>query len=187
MKKIKIESLSDLSELLSSIILVLLAVAVLGVITMMLILMIRTDSEDIFAEAETVPQYAMQEEVSRHWDMVSYCGEMWEIQNFCEEMEYDNWLLAFAISRLETGNFTSKAYLSGNWGGLSVNEVPIDYHGDFYKGLEEYINLLIRYEEQGYDTPEKIGAKWCPLNPEWAKLVNQIMQETENQLERSII
>lgn len=84
--------------------------------------------------------------------------------------------IALAISRLETGNFTSYAYLVGNNpGGMSVNEVPITY-SSIEQGVEAMVsNLAHNYFAIGLTTPELIGQKYCPVNPNWANMVRSLM------------
>lgn len=84
--------------------------------------------------------------------------------------------VVLGIARLETGNFTSYAYLVGNNpGGMSVNEVPIIY-GSIEEGVEAMVsNLAHNYFAIGLTTPELIGQKYCPVNPNWAYLVRNLM------------
>lgn len=99
-----------------------------------------------------------------------------KIKISCEfyEVDYD---IALAIARLETGHFKSYAYLVGNNpGGLSKNEKPMKFASKD-EGVDRFIkNLKIGYFDKGLDTPEKIGKKYCPVNPNWANLVEQIME-----------
>lgn len=84
--------------------------------------------------------------------------------------------VVLGIARLETGNFTSYVYLVGNNpGGMSVNEVPIIY-GSIEEGVEAMVsNLAHNYFAIGLTTPELIGQKYCPVNPNWAYLVRSLM------------
>lgn len=84
--------------------------------------------------------------------------------------------IVLAIARLETGNFTSYAYLVGNNpGGMSVNEVPIIY-SSIEQGVEAMVsNLANNYFAIGLTTPELIGQKYCPVNPNWANMVRSLM------------
>ena len=98
------------------------------------------------------------------------------IQLACEEYGIDH-EIPLAIARLETGHFTSRAYKEGNnVGGLSVDEVPLEYDS-----LDECVdafagNLAENYFEEGLTTPEEIGKKYCPANENWAEIVNEIME-----------
>lgn len=85
--------------------------------------------------------------------------------------------LALAIAKLETGHFTSDAYLYGNnVGGMSVNEVPMSF-STLKEGVTAYIECLKTYYAAGLTTPEEIGKHWCPVNPEWAATVETLMRE----------
>lgn len=92
------------------------------------------------------------------------------------DIPYD---ICLAIAILETGWFTSNAYIYGNNpGGMSINEVPITY-GSIEEGVDAFVkNLAMNYFSIGLDTPEKIGAKYCPANPDWDDIVVELM-ETE--------
>lgn len=85
--------------------------------------------------------------------------------------------LVLAIARLETGWFKSSAYIYGNNpGGLSVNEVPIVFNS-IDEGVDAFVkNLSRNYFSIGLDTPELIGKKYCPVNPEWAIMVRELMR-----------
>lgn len=94
----------------------------------------------------------------------------------CEKYDIP-WEIPLAIARLETGWFTSNAYVNkNNPGGLSRNEVPISFD-TIEEGVEAFIsNLAENYFAIGLDTPEEIGKKYCPVNPEWASLVRDLME-----------
>lgn len=85
--------------------------------------------------------------------------------------------LPLAISILETGWWSSDAYIYGNNpGGMSINEVPIIYDS-IDEGVEAFVsNLADNYFGMGLDTPEEIGAKYCPVDPEWGNKVTAIME-----------
>lgn len=85
--------------------------------------------------------------------------------------------LPLAISVLETGWWSSDAYIYGNNpGGMSINEVPIVY-GSIDEGVDAFVsNLADNYFGLGLDTPEEIGAKYCPVDPEWGSKVTAIME-----------
>lgn len=90
------------------------------------------------------------------------------------EIPYD---ICLAIARLETGWFTSEAYIYGNNpGGMSINEVPITYES-IEEGVDAFVkNLAMNYFSIGLDTPEKIGPKYCPDNPDWDDIVVELME-----------
>ena len=85
--------------------------------------------------------------------------------------------IPLAIARLETGRFTSRAYKEGNnVGGLSVDEVPIEYDS-LDEGVDAFVgNLAENYFKEGLTTPEEIGKKYCPANENWADVINEIME-----------
>lgn len=85
--------------------------------------------------------------------------------------------IPLAISRLETGNWTSIAFTDcNNVGGLSVNDVPLSYD-TVEQGVDAFVsNLAKNYFGEGLDTVEKIAPKYCPPNAEdWARVVNELM------------
>lgn len=85
--------------------------------------------------------------------------------------------LALAIAKLETGRFTSEAYLNGNnVGGLSDNEIPRSYQ-TLEEGVAAFIDCLETYYEAGLTTPEEIAESYCPVNADWAEVVTMIMKE----------
>lgn len=89
------------------------------------------------------------------------------------DVPYD---IVLAIARLETGWFSSDAYIYGNNpGGMSVNEVPITY-SSLDDGVEAMVsNLSKNYFGIGLTTPEEIGSKYCPINPDWPVVVRELM------------
>ena len=97
------------------------------------------------------------------------------ISTVCNRYGIDS-SIVLGIARLETGNFTSYAYLVGNNpGGMSVNEVPI-YYASIEEGVEAMVsNLANNYFSIGLTTPELIGQKYCPVNSNWASLVRSLM------------
>lgn len=82
------------------------------------------------------------------------------------ELTHEQAILVVAISKHETGNWTSELYKkNNNFGGIYNSR-----EGKFYsyesneKGLQSFVNLLKNnYFGQGLDTIEKIGAKYCPV------------------------
>ena len=86
--------------------------------------------------------------------------------------------LALAIAKLETGHFTSEAYTEGNnVGGLSIDEVPMEFK-DLEQGVEAFVmNLHHNYIAEGLDTVDEIAEKYCPINKEqWAETVKALME-----------
>ena len=101
------------------------------------------------------------------------------------ELTHEQAILLVAISRHETGNWTSSLYKNNNnFGGLyNGNEGKFFYYNSKEEGLQAFVNLLKNnYFGKGLDTIEKIGAKYCPIgasndstgiNVNWVPRVNQ--------------
>ena len=84
--------------------------------------------------------------------------------------------VAVAISRLETGHWTSYAYVHcNNVGGLSDNEVPRSY-ATVEDGVKAFVDCLASYWEKGLTTPELMESTYCPNGIAWARTVRQIME-----------
>ena len=115
------------------------------------------------AAEETTPEAAKPETVE---EMIArYCAEY--------GVEYR---LAIAIARLETGHFTSAAYLQGNnVGGLSVKEIPLTF-STREEGVKAFVENLTTYYAAGLTTPEAIQPVYCPGNENWTAVVRQLMQ-----------
>lgn len=84
--------------------------------------------------------------------------------------------VAVAISRLETGHWTSDACIyHNNVGGLSDNEVPRSY-ATVEDGVKAFVNCLVSYWEKGLTTPELMEPVYNPLsNGEWSRAVRSLM------------
>lgn len=94
----------------------------------------------------------------------------------CEDYGIDH-KIPIAIAKLETGHFTSRAFLEGNnVGGMSIDEVPMSFD-TLEAGVDAFVsNLAENYIAEGYDTVEEIAAKYCPSNSkEWAEVVRGLM------------
>ena len=72
--------------------------------------------------------------------------------------------ISIAISRWETGNYTSKAYYSNNnVGGMMCDSGLIVYES-LEQGIEAFLtNLKYNYFDLGLDTLDKIQPKYCPI------------------------
>ena len=114
----------------------------------------------------------------------SYQGEYHWYYYTLKDYECDMDLITMlSIARLETGNFTSDAYVNGhNWGGISINEKPLVYESE-EDGVIAFVNLMQSYYDKGLRTPEEIGKKYCPINSEWSNLVKKIMNEEQNNIQ----
>ena len=131
---------------------------------------------EAFAMAE-IPNVPVKAAVTAEKEPETSCiGSVEEmIQVACEYYGIDH-RIPLAIAKLETGHFTSAAYLQGNnVGGMSVNEVPMSFDS-LPEGVDAYVkNLTDNYFAIGLDTPEEIGRKYCPVNPQWAETVRGLM------------
>lgn len=79
-------------------------------------------------------------------------------------MNEEQTLISIAISRWETGNYTSKAFKEkNNVGGMMCTSGLIHYNS-LDEGIEKFlINLKNNYFDIGLDTIEKIQKKYCPV------------------------
>lgn len=84
--------------------------------------------------------------------------------------------LATAIARLETGHYTSEVFTEcNNFGGMTGSKGFMKFRNSM-EGCEVFVEMLkYGYIDQGLDTPEKIQPKYCPVNPQWSKLVRRLM------------
>ena len=109
----------------------------------------------------------------------SYMPSVQEMIVFaCREYDIES-DIPLAIARLETGNFTSTAFVEcNNVGGMSIDEVPITY-ANLEDGVDAFIeNLAENYFGKGIDDVEKISEKYCPINAEaWKEAVRALMRE----------
>ena len=101
--------------------------------------------------------------------------------------EYAN--LFIAISKHETGNYTSSAFKNkNNIGGMMCSSGLITY-SSLDEGIDAFVrNLANYYIKQGLNTVEKIQPKYCPLNDPrdvnglnkyWVSGVNYYLSELE--------
>lgn len=85
------------------------------------------------------------------------------------ELTHEQAILVVAISKHETGNWTSDLYKNNNnFGGIynSREEKFYSYESN-EKGLQAFVNLLKNnYFGKGLNTIEEIGAKYCPVGAE---------------------
>lgn len=127
--------------------------------------------EPRYEKVETVePVYAAEEELTVEEMIIAKCNTY----------EVDS-TLALAISRLETGNFTSDAYIYGNnVGGISEREVPVGFD-TLEEGVEAFVrNLKVNYYNEGLNDVDEIAGKYCPVNErQWAETVQALMEEIE--------
>lgn len=84
-------------------------------------------------------------------------------------LTHEQAILVVAISKHETGNWTSTLYKNNNnFGGVyNSKEQKFYSYESNTKGLEAFVNLLKNnYFGKGLDTIEKIGSKYCPVGAE---------------------
>lgn len=85
------------------------------------------------------------------------------------ELTHEQAILVVAISKHETGNWTSSLYKNNNnFGGIynSKDKKFYSYESN-EKGLQAFVNLLKNnYFGKGLDTIEEIGSKYCPVGAE---------------------
>ena len=86
-----------------------------------------------------------------------------KIKRVAEKYGMD-WKLAVAISKHETGNYTSEAFKEkNNVGGMMCSSGLISY-STLDDGVEAFVsNLKYNYIDEGLDTIEKIQPKYCPI------------------------
>ena len=102
-------------------------------------------------------------------------------------MTHKQALLVVAISRHETGNWTSPAFKNKNNFGGMMCKTGLATYKSFDEGLDKFTTLLNDYYfTKGRNTIEKIGAIYCPvgatndpngLNKNWIPRVTQYYNE----------
>lgn len=138
-----------------------------------------SESSIVYVDSESYGEHATREDGADRGSTEGQEGYFGSIESriieACNRYGIDS-SIVLAIARLETGNFTSHAYLVGNNpGGMSANEVPITY-SSIEQGVEAMVsNLANNYFAVGLTTPELIGQKYCPVNPNWANMVRSLM------------
>lgn len=104
------------------------------------------------------------------------------IRGYVEYRNLDNDIyvdptLAIAISRLETGNWKSKAFTDyNNFGGM-MSSKGLMHFDSLESGLESFYNCLEWYTRKGMDDIRSMSAVYCPDDGTWEKLVTQIYKE----------
>lgn len=85
------------------------------------------------------------------------------------ELTHEQAILVVAISKHETGNWTSSLYKNNNnFGGIyNSKEKKFYSYESNEKGLQAFVNLLKNnYFGKGLNTIEEIGSKYCPVGAE---------------------
>lgn len=104
----------------------------------------------------------VKQELTCNYDEVS-C----KIYNKAKElgMNEEQAKITIAISRWETGNYTSKAFIEkNNVGGMMCKDGLINYNS-LDEGIHAFVkNLKNNYFDIGLDTIDKIKTKYCPDN-----------------------
>lgn len=79
-------------------------------------------------------------------------------------LNHNQALIVMAISKHETGNWTSKAFNNKhNLGGVMCR-TGLKQYDSLEDGIDGFVNLLKnRYFDKGLDTIDKIGAIYCPV------------------------
>lgn len=86
--------------------------------------------------------------------------------------------LAVAISRAETGNWSSPLFINNNnFGGMRGSN-GWHYFESIHEGAEKFCELLAKYKDRGQVTIEEIVITYCPNEQEeWIKLVTTLYDE----------
>lgn len=79
-------------------------------------------------------------------------------------LNHEQAILVIAISKHETGKWTSNAFINkNNFGGVMCS-TGLKAYASYNEGLNGFVTLLKnRYFDKGLDTIEKIGAVYCPV------------------------
>lgn len=84
--------------------------------------------------------------------------------------------LAIAISRVETGHYTSRAFVEGyNFGGITLADGVASFDS-ISDGLDRYVSLLQWYHRNGMTTAETMQSTYCPPNEGWDEIVNEVYE-----------
>lgn len=102
------------------------------------------------------------------------------IADLCRDTDVDP-ILAIAISRHETGHYTSDAFLYyNNFGGM-ISSNGLMQFASKEEGAEKYISMLQWYYDDGLDTIEEIQQRYCPPEgDQWIASVSAIYKELQN-------
>ncbi|MBQ6498064.1 MAG: glucosaminidase domain-containing protein [Bacilli bacterium] len=99
-------------------------------------------------------------------------------------------LISIAISKWETGNYTSAAYKEKNNFGGVMCRTGLRTYSNQEEGINHFLtNLKNNYFDLGLDTLEKIQPKYCPigakndptgLNKNWLSGTNKMLNELKS-------
>lgn len=130
--------------------------------------------------AEAAPKEEAEEEAEEQEPLSHYERCLKMIRAQCDEAgipEY--YTMVAAISRLETGNFTSNLFVKhNNWGGMKENGKFASYESNF-EGLHRYITMMKSKIRKYGDNVEAMQKHYCPGSDTWAPKVRRIMKELE--------
>jgi hypothetical protein len=122
---------------------------------------VKTIKEIKIAYTEPKVKEEVKEELTCNYDEVS-C----KIYNKAKElgMNEEQSKITIAISRWETGNYTSSAFKNkNNVGGMMCQSGLINYNS-LDEGIHAFVkNLKNNYFDIGLDTIDKIQPKYCPI------------------------
>jgi hypothetical protein len=146
---------------------------------------IKTIKEIKFAYVEPTTKEEIKEEVKQE-PTCNYDEVSCKIYNKAKElgMNEEQSKITIAISRWETGNYTSSAFKNkNNVGGMMCQSGLINYNS-LDEGIHAFVkNLKNNYFDIGLDTIDKIQSKYCPvgakndpngLNKYWLNGVKEI-------------
>lgn len=126
---------------------------------------IEATGTKVVSEVETIKYEPVEAEKSVEELIFDACSEY--------GVSYD---ICLAIARLETGWFTSDAFIyNNNPGGMMYDGYVMSFDS-VESGVEAFVsNLAENYFYIGLDTPESIGPKYCPGSQHWIDQVRSLM------------
>ena len=118
-------------------------------------------------ETQNIPQNQVIEEENN--EVCNLDSTSCKIYTMAKEigLSEEQTLMSIAISRWETGNYTSDAFINkNNVGGMMCSSGLIIYN-TLDEGINAFLtNLKNNYFDIGLDTLEKIQPKYCPIGAE---------------------
>lgn len=126
---------------------------------------IEATGTKVVSEVETIKYEPVEAEKSVEELIFDACFEY--------GVSYD---ICLAIARLETGWFTSDAFIYNNNPGGMMYRGSVMSFDSVKSGVESFVsNLAENYFYIGLDTPESIGPKYCPGSQHWIDQVRSLM------------
>jgi hypothetical protein len=122
---------------------------------------VKTIKEIKIAYTEPKVKEEVKEELTCNYDEVS-C----KIYNKAKElgMNEEQAKITIAISRWETGNYTSSAFKNKNNVGGMMCDIGLINYNSLDEGIHAFVkNLKNNYFDIGLDTIDKIQPKYCPI------------------------